>query len=356
MKLKYSVTRVRPEVHATPSTRSGALHESQVHPECLSPSPQLPRCCWRASPRRRPDATTSQRSVPRLYTPSPPPLPSASARPASSRPRRWSRAATGGGFKLFCSGVGVQYPDISNASRAIKQSEMDACTKAGVKDIIEVKIGYDGIVLANSVKGPKYKLTRRDIFLALAKNVPDPASPQTLIANPNKTWKGREPLAAGRQDRSAGPAAHPPGRVTPSPSWCWRAAAPPFAWIKSLKDVDEARFKKVCDSIREDGAYVEAGENDNLIVQKIEANPKAFGVFRLQLPGRERHADPGRVDRRRAAHLRQHRLQQVSGVAPAVRLCEEGAPSASSPASGNLSLNTPATARWAARVIWPTRV
>jgi phosphate transport system substrate-binding protein len=188
------------------------------------------------------------------------------------------QGGTGGGFKLFCSGVGVQYPDMANASRAIKQGEVDQCAKAGVKEIIEVKIGYDGIVLANSIKGPKYKLTRKDVFLALAKNVPDPASPQTLIANPYKTWKDVNPGLPADKIEVLGP---PPtsGTRDAFAELVLESGCSTYAWIKSLKEVDEARFKKVCHSIREDGAYVEAGENDNLIVQKIEANPKAFGVF-----------------------------------------------------------------------------
>ena len=96
---------------------------------------------------------------------------------------------TGGGFKLFCGGVGVQHPDMSNASRAIKASEFEACQKNGVKEIVEVKIGYDGIVVANSKKGPALKLTTKDIFLALAKEVPDPKGGEGLVANPYKTWK-----------------------------------------------------------------------------------------------------------------------------------------------------------------------
>jgi phosphate transport system substrate-binding protein len=185
---------------------------------------------------------------------------------------------TGGGFKLFCSGVGVQYPDISNASRAIKQSEIDGCRKAGVKDIIEVKIGYDGIVLANSVKGTKYKLTRRDIYLALAKQVPDPANQTTLIANPNRTWKDVNPALPADKIEVLGP---PPtsGTRDAFAELVMESGCSTFAWIKSLKDVEEARFKKVCNSIREDGAYVEAGENDNLIVQKLEVNTKALGIF-----------------------------------------------------------------------------
>jgi phosphate transport system substrate-binding protein len=185
---------------------------------------------------------------------------------------------TGGGFKLFCGGVGAQYPDMSNASRAIKQSEIDSCKKAGVTDIVEVRIGYDGIVVANSVKGNKYKLTRRDIFLALARQVPDPANPTSLVANPHRTWKDVNSALPADKIEVLGP---PPTSGTRDAfvELMMESGCSTFAWIKALKDVDEARFKRVCGTIREDGAYVEAGENDNLIVQKLEGNPKALGIF-----------------------------------------------------------------------------
>jgi phosphate transport system substrate-binding protein len=185
---------------------------------------------------------------------------------------------TGGGFKLFCSGVGVQYPDVTNASRAIKAAEMESCNKAGVKDVVEVKIGYDGIVIANSNKGTLYKLSRRDLYLALAKNVPDPANPTALVANPYKTWNQVNKSLPADKIEVLGP---PPTSGTRDAfvELVMEAGCQTFPWIKTLKDVDEARFKRVCDSVREDGAYVEAGENDNLIVQKLEANPKALGIF-----------------------------------------------------------------------------
>ncbi len=185
---------------------------------------------------------------------------------------------TGGGFKLFCSGVGLQYPDISNASRAIKPAETETCKKAGVTDIVEVKIGYDGIVLANSVKGAKYKLTRKDIYLALAKQVPDPVTPTSLIANPYQTWKDVNPALPADRIEVLGP---PPTSGTRDAfvELVMESGCSTFAWIKAAKDVDEARFKKICDSIREDNHYVEAGENDNLIVQKLEVNTKALGIF-----------------------------------------------------------------------------
>jgi phosphate transport system substrate-binding protein len=185
---------------------------------------------------------------------------------------------TGGGFKLFCAGVGVQYPDISNASRAIKPAEQETCAKAGVKDILEVKIGYDGIVLANSAKATLFKVSRRDLYLALAKNVPDPANPTALVANPYKTWNQVNKALPADKIEVLGP---PPTSGTRDAfvELVMEAGCQTFPWIKTLKDVDEGRFKRVCDSIREDGGYIEAGENDNLIVQKLEANPKAMGIF-----------------------------------------------------------------------------
>lgn len=185
---------------------------------------------------------------------------------------------TGGGFKLFCSGVGVQYPDVANASRAIKASELESCAKAGVKDVIEIKVGYDGIVVADSKKGTPFKVTRRDLYLALAKTVPDPANPQTLIANPYKTWNQVNKALPADRIEVLGP---PPTSGTRDAflELVMQPGCQTFPWIKSLKDVDENRFKRVCDAIREDGVYVEAGENDNLIVQKLQANPKALGIF-----------------------------------------------------------------------------
>jgi phosphate transport system substrate-binding protein len=185
---------------------------------------------------------------------------------------------TGGGLKLFCAGVGVQHPDVANASRRIKQTEVDTCTKNGVKDISEVKIGYDGIVLARSKKNGALKLTRRDVYLALAKQIPDPANPQALIANPNTTWKQINPALPNVKIEVLGP---PPtsGTRDAFAELVMESGCSTYPWIKSLKEVDEGRYKRVCHTIREDGAYIEAGENDNLIVQKIEANPNAVGIF-----------------------------------------------------------------------------
>lgn len=188
---------------------------------------------------------------------------------------------TGGGFKLFCGGVGPQYPDITNASRAIKKSEFEACQKAGVKDIVEVKIGFDGIVVAQSTKaGAKLNLTLKDIFLALAKQIPDPAKPEsgTLVDNPYKTWDQVNPTLPKTKIEVLGP---PPSSGTRDAfaELALEGGCQQIPWIKDKKSSDESWFKSTCMTVREDGAYVEAGENDNLIVQKLDANPDAAGIF-----------------------------------------------------------------------------
>lgn len=185
---------------------------------------------------------------------------------------------SGGGMKLFCAGVGVQYPDITNASRRIKKSEFDTCQKNGVTDIVEIKIGYDGIAIANSKKAEPLNLTLRDIFLALAKQVPNPDDGKTLVANPYETWKDVNAALPDRAIEVLGP---PPtsGTRDAFAELAMEGGCKNFDWIKALKKTDKNRYKTICHTVREDGAYVEAGENDNLIVQKLASNPKALGVF-----------------------------------------------------------------------------
>jgi phosphate transport system substrate-binding protein len=185
---------------------------------------------------------------------------------------------SGGGLKLFCAGVGVEHPDITNASRAIKGSEKEMCAKNGVAEIVEVKIGYDGIVLANSKKASPMRLSRKDIFLALAKDVPDPDNPGQLIPNPYKTWKDVNPALPTAKIEVLGP---PPtsGTRDAFAELAMEGGAQSFDFIKAMKKTDKSKYKAVCHTVREDGAYIEAGENDNLIVQKLDANPDAFGIF-----------------------------------------------------------------------------
>ena len=183
---------------------------------------------------------------------------------------------SGGGFKLFCSGVGVEHPDITNASRAIKSSEVEKCMANGVKEIIEVKIGYDGIVLANSKKSAQMKLSTKDIFMALAKEVP--GAHGKLMANPYKTWKDVNPDLPAVAIEVLGP---PPTSGTRDAfvELAMEGGAKKFESLVVLRKSDKKAFARVAHTLREDGAYVEAGENDNLIVQKLQANPNAIGIF-----------------------------------------------------------------------------
>ncbi|MGH1426813.1 MAG: substrate-binding domain-containing protein [Arenicella sp.] len=217
---------------------------------------------------------------------------------------------SGGGLKLFCKGVGIDTPDITNASRRIKKSEVEKCAANGVKDITEVLIGFDGIVLANSNTAPQLTLSRKDIYMALAKWVP--GKDGKLIENPHKTWKDVNaslpavkievlgpPPSSGTRDAFAelalgggakkvadlktlrGLKANQKAEIEAMiaklgvPAGVWEGIVAKKGEKAKGKDV----FKKVAYGVREDGAYIEAGENDNLIVQKLSANPNALGIF-----------------------------------------------------------------------------
>jgi len=179
---------------------------------------------------------------------------------------------------LFCAGIGIDTPDITNASRAIKGSERDLCASNGVSSIIEVKIGYDGIVMANSKASKRFELSQVDIYRALAKEIANPDGSETLIPNPNKTWKQVNPMLPDVKIEVIGP---PPSSGTRDAfaELAVQAGCDKTDWLNKLKSSDEARHDKICRAIREDGAYIEAGENDNLIVQKLEANKNAVGIF-----------------------------------------------------------------------------
>lgn len=183
---------------------------------------------------------------------------------------------SGGGFKLFCAGVGVQHPDVTNASRRMKTSEYKMCQDNGVQDIVEVKIGYDGIALANSKKAAALNIDVKDIFLALAKQVPNDAG--KLIDNPYKTWADVNPALPNTKIEVLGP---PPtsGTRDAFAELALEGGCKKIPSIKAMKKTDKKAYKAICHTVREDGAYVEAGENDNLIVQKLAANPDAFGIF-----------------------------------------------------------------------------
>ena len=185
---------------------------------------------------------------------------------------------TGGGFKLFCGGVGTGHPDVSNASRAIKSSEVELCGRNGVEEITEIQIGYDGIVVANAVDAPAFALTRQQLFLALAAQVPQGEGEGKLVANPYTRWNEIDPALPAQDIEVLGP---PPTSGTRDAfvELVMEEGCQEWEWIAALGDGDEDRFKEICHTLREDGAFVEAGENDNLIVQKLVTNPEALGIF-----------------------------------------------------------------------------
>ena len=199
-------------------------------------------------------------------------------RSSSYKTPKIESTGSGGGFKLFCSGVGVAHPDITNSSRRIKSSEVEKCTANGVKEVVEVKIGYDGIVLANSVAADVFDLTRRDIFLALAKEVPDPDGAEKLVANPYQNWNEVNAALPEIAIEVLGP---PPTSGTRDAfvELAMQGGCKTFPWIAAIKKQDKSKFKSICHTVREDGRFIEAGENDNLIVQKLKANPNALGIF-----------------------------------------------------------------------------
>jgi len=202
-------------------------------------------------------------------------------------------------MKLFCSGIGTEYPDITNSSRRMKESEFKKCQENGVTDIVEVLIGYDGVVVANSNKAKQMSLTLKDLYLALAAKIPGPNG--KLIENSHKTWQDVNtslpdikiqvigpPPTSGTRDAFSELAMEGGAkkfkvlkalREAKSPDSIMETmdvlGIPPSAYNKKGKKV----FKAVTHALREDGAYIEAGENDNLIIQKLEANHDALGIF-----------------------------------------------------------------------------
>ena len=179
---------------------------------------------------------------------------------------------TGAGMKLFCAGVGSQHPDIEDASRAIKKSEYDDCVKNGVKTIIEVPVGIDGLTVIESTSGPAMNLTQADIYKALAAN-PFGKGPNTA-----KTWKDVNPSLPAIKIRVLGPPPTSGTRDSLADLYLEKGCDTDPA-MKALAKSNEDEHKQVCTKIREDGAYVEAGENDNLMVQKVAADPGTLGIL-----------------------------------------------------------------------------
>ena len=182
---------------------------------------------------------------------------------------------SGGGLKLFCAGIGTQHPDITNASRRMKKSEFELCQSNGVKEITEVKIGADGIVIANSKDAGKLDLSLKQVFLALAKEVPDPKGGDKLVANPYQKWSDIDSSLPNLEISVMGP---PPTSGTRDAfvEIAMEGGCKTFDFIKAMP---KKEMKSVCHSMREDGPFVEAGENDNLIVQRLAQDKDTLGIF-----------------------------------------------------------------------------
>ena len=179
------------------------------------------------------------------------------------------------GKKGVCDGIGVETIDIGNASSRMKTGELEYCEKNGVK-VTEIKVGYDGIVFANSKKSGVLEVTPRELFQALAKDVPQENG--NLVPNTFTHWNQINSSFPNMKIEVLGP---PPSSGTRD-AWSelvMEAGCKTYAWVKAMKKTDKKAYKGICHGIREDGAYIEAGENDNLIIQKLTNNPNAFGIF-----------------------------------------------------------------------------
>ncbi len=207
---------------------------------------------------------------------------------------------SGVGIQLFCNGVGPEYPDLALASRRMTESELSDCQQNGVNSQTEIKFGYDGITIADSRKASSLQLTLKDLYMALAKQVPDPKNPDNLIPNPHRTWKDVNPELPDMAIRVFGP---PPTSGTRDvfSELAMERGCEQFDEIRTIKAKDHRKFQEICHLLREDGAYIDSGESDNIIVRKLIADPEAVGIFGFNFYDRNR-------DRIQA--------EKINGIAP----------------------------------------
>jgi phosphate transport system substrate-binding protein len=201
---------------------------------------------------------------------------------------------TGGGMKLWCAGVGSRFPDVEDASRQIKKTEYDGCVANGVKTIIQIPVGIDGLTIIEANNGPAMNLTQADIYKALA------ANPFGKGANTAQTWHDVNPSLPAVKIRVLGPPPTSGTRDSLADLYLTKGCDTDPA-MKALAKSNEDQHKQICTKIREDGAYVEAGENDNLLVQKVSGDPGTLGV--LGYSYLEQNAD-------------KIRAVQITGIAP----------------------------------------
>ena len=191
---------------------------------------------------------------------------------------------SGGGFTLFCEGAGLDTPDIVNGSRAIKKKEYELCQRNGVNEIVEVKIGYDGIVFAHASKDKPLGGTRKDVYLALAKQVPEPGCKDNckMVPNPYKTWKQINPAFPDSKIEIYGP----PGASGTRDSLeelVLDAGCQSYPWLAAKKTSNESEYRRLCQTIRSDGAYIEMGPDHGLIADRLLSTPNALAIDDYQL-------------------------------------------------------------------------
>ncbi len=179
---------------------------------------------------------------------------------------------TGGGFRIFCGGVGPDHPDLTGASRAMKASEYELCRQNGVDSVTEVLIGYDGLSITRSREGPEFGLTKAQLFQALASEVEVDGA---IVANPYTRWSEIDPALPDIPITIFGP---PPTSGTRD-AFVELVMHEGCAQFPAIAALDEARREEVCARMRQDGPFIEAGENDNLIVQRLKADANALGIF-----------------------------------------------------------------------------
>ena len=185
---------------------------------------------------------------------------------------------SGGGHKLFCSGADSSTPDITNSSRRQKKTEFNNCVKNDVGDVVEVKIGYDGIVLANAVDAPVMNMSLKDIYMAFAKEIPTSDTDCTMRKNPYMTWSEINPALPNVKIEAYGP---PPTSGTRDAfvEIAMEGGAKKVACLADIRKADKKAFANNAHTLREDGKWIDAGENDNALVQTLVNTPTAVGVF-----------------------------------------------------------------------------
>jgi len=182
---------------------------------------------------------------------------------------------SGGGFKLFCAGIGADHPDITGATRPMKESEYQTCQENGGDDITVIELGFDGIVFANSIEAEQTSVSFRDLYLALAREVPVDGE---IVSNPHGRWSDVDPDLPDVPIMVIGPPPTSSARDFLAET-VMEAGCDTFPTVEALRESDPDHHSLVCRALREDGGFIEAGENDNVIMQRLTATPEAFGIF-----------------------------------------------------------------------------